>query len=130
MSLALKKSALFSQYNRVAETPVFVSQYSVMLSRRSSRVRALSRVPCRTGATSPGGADRVPAGGGRLGGEPVARQRGNDQIERVRRGRAVRGGVGQRVDDLQLLDDRAGPAVRDDQRQRVRVRGADVEEMD
>jgi len=34
--------------------PVFVSQYSVMLSRRSSRVRGLSRVSCRTRATSPG----------------------------------------------------------------------------
>ena len=29
-------------------------------------------------------------------------------------------GIGQRLDDLELLDDRAGPAVRDDQRQRVR----------
>ncbi len=38
MFFASKKSALFSQYRRAAETPVLVSQYSVMLSRMSSRV--------------------------------------------------------------------------------------------
>jgi len=43
MFLASKKSALFSQYRRAEETPVLVSQYSVMLSRRSSRVRALAQ---------------------------------------------------------------------------------------
>src|SRR5919107_1802648 len=36
--LALKKPPLYSQYRRDAETPVFVTQYSVMLSRISSRV--------------------------------------------------------------------------------------------
>jgi len=41
----------------------------------------------------------------------------------------MRGGIGERLDDLQLLDDRAGPSVRDDQRQRVLVPGADVDEM-
>ncbi len=55
MGLASKKSAaLFSQYRRAAEIAVLVSQYSVMLSRTSSRVRALSRVPCRACSTSPG----------------------------------------------------------------------------
>ena len=38
-------------------------------------------------------------------------------------------GFGQRIDDFQLLDDRAGPSVRDDQRQRVRVLRADVNEV-
>ena len=33
----------------------------------------------------------------------------------------MRRGIRQRIDDLQLLDDRAGPAVRDDERQRVRM---------
>ena len=32
---------MFSQYSRAEETPVFVSQNSVMLSRMSSRVRSL-----------------------------------------------------------------------------------------
>src|SRR5215212_6458212 len=36
--LVLKNPPLYSQYRRDAETPVFVSQYSVMLSRISSRV--------------------------------------------------------------------------------------------
>ena len=51
-------------------------------------------------------------------------------MESLRCARAMRGGVGQQIDDLQLLDDRAGPAVRDDQRQRVLVLGADVDEVD
>ena len=51
-------------------------------------------------------------------------------MERVLFARAVRGGIGERLDDLHLLDDRAGPPVRDDQRQRAGVRGADVDEMD
>jgi len=50
-------------------------------------------------------------------------------MERVRRSRAVHGGIGERLDDLQLLDDRAGPPVRDDQRQRVLVVGADMDEV-
>ena len=39
------------------------------------------------------------------------------------------GGIGQRIDDLHLLDDRAGPAVRDDHRQRIFMLRADVNEM-
>jgi hypothetical protein len=42
----------------------------------------------------------------------------------------VRRGIGERLDDLQLLDDRAGPAVGDDQREGVLVLRADVDEMD
>ena len=37
--------------------------------------------------------------------------------------------IGQWVDDLQLLDDRAGPSVRDDERQRIVMLRADVNEM-
>jgi hypothetical protein len=33
----------------------------------------------------------------------------------------MRGGVGKRIDDLQLFGDRAGPAVRDDEGQRIFV---------
>jgi hypothetical protein len=39
------------------------------------------------------------------------------------------GGIGQRIDDLQLLDDRAGPAVRDDERQRIIVLRTSVDEV-
>ena len=59
----------------------------------------------------------APAGARRLAGEPVARHRRDHHVERVRCARAMCRGIGQRIDDLQLLDDRAGPAVRDDQRQ-------------
>jgi hypothetical protein len=41
----------------------------------------------------------------------------------------VRRGIGQRIDDLQLLDDRAGPAVIDDQRQRVLMLRTNVNEV-
>ena len=73
--------------------------------------------------------DGIPAGGGRLGGEPVARQRRDHEMERVLRACAVCRRVGERLDDLQLLDDRAGPAVRDDERQGVLMLGADMDEM-
>ena len=43
---------------------------------------------------------------------------------------AICRGIGERLDDLQLLDDRAGPAVRDDQRQGFLVRRPDMDEMD
>src|SRR5579859_1207716 len=43
---------------------------------------------------------------------------------------AVGAGVGQRADDVQVLRDRAGPAVGQDQRQRVRLRRPDVQEVD
>ena len=38
--------------------------------------------------------------------------------------------IDQRIDDLHLLDDRARPAVRDDDRQRILMLRADVDEMD
>ncbi len=39
-------------------------------------------------------------------------------------------GIGQGVDDLELLDDRARPSMRDDQRQGIRMCRADMDEMD
>ena len=44
--------------------------------------------------------------------------------------RAVRRGIGQSIDDLQLLDDRSWPSVIDDERQRVLVPRPDVDEVD
>ena len=80
----------------------------------------------------PGARDpnRIPAEIRRCPGEAMSRKRRNDNIERVCRSSAVRRRVGQRVDDFQLLDDRARPPVRDDQRQRILVPGADMDEMD
>ena len=56
----------------------------------------------------------------RRAGEAVARQRRRDDVEGVERIAAVVLGMGERVDDVQELDDRARPAVGDHQRQRPR----------
>src|ERR1700716_3675051 len=50
-------------------------------------------------------------------------------MESVRCARAMGCGIGEWTDDLQLLDDRAGPPVRDDERQRVFMFRTDVNEM-
>src|SRR6058998_3092702 len=42
----------------------------------------------------------------------------------------MRRGIGQRIDDLQLLDDRARPSMGDDNRQRILFFRTDVNEMD
>ena len=72
----------------------------------------------------------VPADLGRRGGEAVAGQGRQHQVERVLGASAVRGRVGERADRLEQLDDRAGPAVRHDQRQRVLVPRPHVDEVD
>ena len=61
---------------------------------------------------------------------PIARDRRNDDVERVGGVAAVCRRIGKRADDVQHLDDRTRPAVRDDQRQRVLVRRLDVDEVD
>ena len=75
-------------------------------------------------------ARRIPAGFGRLAGKAVARHRRDHDVERVGLGAAVRRGVGERIDDLQQLDDRTGPAVRDDDRQRTLMLRLHVDEVD
>ena len=71
-----------------------------------------------------------PPGLGRLPRVPVARYGWDHHVEGVRRAPAVRRRVGQRIDDLHLLDDRAGPAVRDDERQRIVMFRTHMDEMD
>ena len=65
-----------------------------------------------------------------LAGEAVAGDGRQDEVECVLGGSAVSGRVGQRADGLEQLDHRAGPAVGHDQRQRVLVLRADVDEVD
>jgi hypothetical protein len=77
-----------------------------------------------------GDAGGVPADLGRLAGEAVAGQGRQHEVERVLGASAVRGRVRERVDDLEQLDDRAGPAVRHDQRQRICVRWLHVDKVD
>ena len=62
--------------------------------------------------------------------KPVTRHRRNHDVEGVRCARAVRRGIRERLDDLQLLDDRARPAVIDDERQRVVMLRTNVNEVD
>ena len=63
-----------------------------------------------------GDARGSPAGLARLAAEAEPGQRGDHDVEGVGRVAAVRGGVGQRADQVVELEDRAGPAVHEDQR--------------
>src|SRR6185436_12191238 len=51
-------------------------------------------------------------------------------MKSIRRGPAMGGWISQWLDDLHLLDDRAGPAMRDDHRQRIFMLRTNVNEMD
>ncbi len=95
-------------------------------------LRDVSRVAEASHQDDPGvgDVDRAPAGGRRLPRVPVAGHRRDHHVEGVLGAAAVGGRVGQRADDVEHLDDRAGPAVRDDQRQRVRVRRLGLDEVD
>ena len=64
---------------------------------------------------------RVPTGRSRLARKSVAGARWDHDVEGVGWAAAVGRGVGQRIDDLQLLDGRAGPAVGYDEGQRIFV---------
>ena len=80
------------------------------------------------GARDLGGVPAV-IGRGRLARIAVARHRRDHQMEGVRCLPAVRRGIREGIDDLQLLEDRAGPSVRDDERQRVFVLRTHVDEV-
>ena len=64
-----------------------------------------------------------------LAGKSVPGDRRCDHVERLVNRSAVPGGVGERLDRLLELEDRPGPAVRDDDRQRVGVRRTLVDEV-
>src|SRR5918995_2077678 len=51
-------------------------------------------------------------------------------MERVRCARAMSRWIGQWLDDLQLLDDRAGPSVQDDEWHRIFMLRTNVNEVD
>src|SRR4029077_7161022 len=71
----------------------------------------------------------VPARLHRLVGEGKARERWYDDMERVFRTPPVAGGIAERPDDVHELYDRSRPSVRKNDRQRVPVRGAHVDEV-
>ena len=77
-----------------------------------------------------GDAWHVPARFAHRNGEPEAGDRRRHDVEGVGRVAAVGARVGQWPDDLDELRDRTGIAVADDQRQRIGLGRADVEEVD
>src|SRR5262245_2886243 len=77
-----------------------------------------------------GDAAGLPAEFGWLSREAVTRQGRQHQVECIGLGTTVLRGVGQRTNSLEQLDDRAGPAMRHDQWQRVLMPGPDMDEVD
>src|SRR5690349_18741453 len=79
----------------------------------------------------PGAGDPVhaPARLNRLVGEGKAWERRHDDVERVLRPSPVAGGIAERADDLHELYDRSRPSVRENDRQRVLLRGTHMDEM-
>src|SRR6516162_8968428 len=71
----------------------------------------------------------IPSGCSRPAGEAIARHRWNHYVECVFCASAVGRGVCEGIDNLHLFDDRTGPPVRNNQRQRILVCGTDVNEM-
>src|SRR6476646_1584162 len=61
--------------------------------------------------------------------EAKAWERRHDDMERVLRPSPVADGIAERPDDLHELHDRSRPSVRENDRQRVLLRGAHVDEM-
>jgi hypothetical protein len=74
-------------------------------------------------------ADGIPAGRRRFSRKPVARQRGDDDIKSVLGAPIISRRIGEWANELQLLDDRAGPSVRDDDRQCIWMFRTNVNEM-
>ena len=71
-----------------------------------------------------------PAGLGDGTGEAESGQRRDHQVERVGRVTAVGAGVAERPDHVEELHDRAGPAVDQQQRSGIGLRGPDVQEVE
>ena len=92
----------------------------------------IARIPQPVHQLRPGSRDAVgvPPRRGRLRREAETGHRRKHQIERILGAPAMRRRVRERTDGLQQFDDRAGPAVRHDQRQRVGVGRANVDEVD
>ena len=80
-------------------------------------------VPCR------GDALRIPARGGWLLRETEAGDRRDHQMEGVFGLAAMGRRIGERPDNVQQLEDRTGPAMRHDERQRVLMLRTNVDEM-
>ena len=72
----------------------------------------------------------IPAGRRRLAREPITGDRRDHDVEGVLRAASEGRGVGEWADELDLLEDRPGPPVRDDDGQRALVLRTHVDEVD
>ena len=90
-------------------------------------LRAIALVAQSAHEFAPGarGVLDAPAGAGRPITEPVPGERRNDDVECV----AGVGRVGEPIDHVEELDDRSGPTMGEHERQRIRVRRPDVDEV-
>ena len=86
--------------------------------------------PAHQGVVGAGHPRHRPAAVDDGGGEAEARHRGNHDVERVLGPAAVGDRVGQRLDHVEEVQDRARVGVREQQRPRVRDLGTDVDEVD
>ena len=102
------------------------------LSTYVAALRDVSRVSQALHQLDPGArhAGVIPAGRGRLAREPITGDRRDYDVEGVLRAASEGRGVGERADELDLLEDRTGPSVRDDDRQRAFMRRTHVDEVD
>src|SRR6266508_4243201 len=122
-----------SPYARVCGRVDWIFTYPDLLSKSEvipnparslsdSRAVALVTEPAHQLGPGPGHPGAVPAGVAGGAGEGVPGNRRHHDVEGVRRVPATRPRVGQRPDHVEELDDRGRPAVREDQRQGVRLR--------
>jgi hypothetical protein len=104
----------------------------LMLVPPVAALRAIALVAEPVHQPDPGVGDplHVPARACGLVAEAIAGKRRTDDVEGVGRVASVGGRVSERPEHLQELDDRAWPAVRENKRQGVLVRRANVKEVD
>lgn len=91
---------------------------------------ALVAQPAHQLRHGPGDTPRVPPSLGGRPGEAEAGQRGAHDVKGVRGIARSIDGAAERLDDVEHLGHRAGPAVEDEQRQGVGTLGASVDEVD
>ena len=102
------------------------------LSAHVAALRDVSRVSQAPHQHDPSARDAgmIPTGRRRLAREPITGDRRDHDVEGVLRAASEGRGVGERADELDLLEDRTGPPVRDDDGQRALVLRTHVDEVD
>src|SRR5580704_1082466 len=112
------RGPLMRQCVRYARPPIASLRYPALVAKAWHQRRPSAGYPVH-----------VPARLDRLVGEGKAWERRHDHMERVLRPSPVAGGIAERADDLHELNDRSRPSVRENDRQRVLLRGTHMDEM-